>query len=66
MTWVAWVAFRAGLELGQQVLDPDRSGRLVLDRPEAWVRNRARVVAPVPDTPCMPYMPTLGWFEGSM
>ena len=21
---------------------------------------------PYPDTPCVPYMPTLGWFEGSM
>ena len=27
---------------------------------------RKMCVVPIPDTPCMPYMPTLGWFGGSM
>ena len=24
------------------------------------------ILSCIPDTPCVPYMPTLGWFEGSM
>ena len=59
----------AGVQFGG---DPQVSSRAKLNEEQAgphWVERRSRRVAGVGDSQTlhdMPYMPTLGWFEGSM